>query len=306
MDKLRAIRMFCHAVEAKSFAATAHDLNIAPSVLSKAIAALEADLRFTLINRTTRRLSLTEAGADYYNACRQIILELEEAEVLARDGVVRARGTLRFGIHPAFRAALVQRLGEFAALHPEVRIETVVTNSPAALLDDGLDVVLAIGDLADSSFVVRRLGWTKVIACASPEYLDQQGRPEHPRDLERHRSVIPGRRDEESFARWTFIKDEEKGEADVPVAFVARDGIGIVDAAMAGLGVALIYDLSAAPLIQQGRLEPVLRHWSAGRKPVLAVLASRGNVPAKVREFLKFAQTLLSHSENSPPPDSPS
>ncbi|GEO18712.1 LysR family transcriptional regulator [Microvirga aerophila] len=297
MDKLQAIRLFCLAVEAKSFASTAHDLDIAASVVSKAIAALEADLRFTLFHRSTRRLSLTEAGATYYESCRQILTELEEAEALARDGVVRARGTLRFGIHPAFRVALVRKLSNFLRQNPEVRIETVVTNAPSALLDEGLDVVLAIGDLVDSTFVARQLGWTTLLTCASPAYLKEHGRPEIPRQLATHRAIIPGRRDEASFARWAFTRGTEREDVDVPVGFVARDGIGIVDAAAGGLGVSRIYDLSATPFLQAGTLEPVLADWACGRKPVYGVFPSRRNVPAKVRLFLDFAQTLLAQTE---------
>jgi LysR family transcriptional regulator, regulator for bpeEF and oprC len=299
MDKLQAIRLFCLAVEAKSFASTAHDLDIAPSVVSKAIAALETELRFTLFNRSTRRLSLTEAGASYYESCRQLLTELEEAEALARDGVVRARGTLRFGIHPAFRVAVVRKLGEFLRQNPEVRIETVVTNAPSALLDEGLDVVLTIGELGDSTFVARQLGWTTLLTCASPGYLKAQGRPEHPCNLAIHQAIIPGRRDEDSFARWTFSRGPERQDVEVPVAFVARDGIGIVDAAAGGLGVARIYDLSATSFLHAGTLETILPNWEAGRRPVYGVYPSRRNVPAKVRLFLDHVQQLLSEATSS-------
>ena len=101
MDKLRAMKFFCRTVEAKSFAAAAHALDVAPSVLSKVISALEADLRFTLFNRSTRRLSLTEAGSTYYDHCRRLLVEMEEAESIARAGAVQPTGMLRVGIHPA-------------------------------------------------------------------------------------------------------------------------------------------------------------------------------------------------------------
>lgn len=297
MDKLHAITLFRRAVEAGSFAAAASDLNVAPSVLSKAIAALEAELRVTLFNRTTRRLSLTEAGASYYEGCREVLAGLEEAEALVRGNVATARGTLRLGIHPAFRVALLQHLGGFLALHPEVTVEAVVTNAPAALLADGLDLVLAVGGLTDSSFVGRRLGWTALVACASPAYLAARGRPEHPRDLAGHRAVIPGRRDEGSILRrWTFERGAEREEVEVPVAFVARDGVGIVDAAIGGAGVARIFDLSAGPAIEAGALETVLPDWDSGRRPVHAILPGRRNVPTKVRAFLGFMEARMAHA----------
>ena len=293
MDKLRAITLFCRAVEARSFAAAAHDLDLAPSVLSKAIAALEADLRFRLFNRSTRRLALTEAGASYYESCRQLLSQLEEAEGLARDGVVRAQGTLRVGIHPVLRLALMQHLGEFLASHPEVSLETVVTNSPAALVDDGLDVVFAIAELADSGFIAHRLGWTRWVTCAAPSYLERQGRPQHPRDLTQHRALVPGRRDEPSSVRWTYTRGDERETVTLPAALVARDGIGLAEACTGGAGVARIYDLSAKPFLKAGCLEELLVEWSSGQMPAYAVLPSRRGTPAKVRLFLEFVGTLL-------------
>ena len=119
------------------------------------IAALEEDLQFTLLNRTTRRVSLTEAGAAYYDSCRQIIVEMEEAEALGRNGAMRPTGPLHVGIHPVFQISLCRRLGEFLAANPGVKIDLAHTNSPAALLEEGLDVMLRVGSIADSSFVAR-------------------------------------------------------------------------------------------------------------------------------------------------------
>jgi DNA-binding transcriptional LysR family regulator len=201
MDKLRAIKFFCRTVEAKSFASASHALDVPPSVLSKAIKGLETDLRFTLFNRSTRRLSLTEAGTAYYDYCRQLLLDMEEAETLAREGTVQPSGSLRIGYHPAFRYALCGRIGEFLAANSSVHVELAITNSPATLLDEGLDVVLRIGGMPDSSFMARELGRTALIPCAAPAYLDRCGRPLHPQELSRYQAIIPGRRDEEPFTR---------------------------------------------------------------------------------------------------------
>jgi LysR family transcriptional regulator, regulator for bpeEF and oprC len=293
MDKLRAIKFFCRAVEAKSFTAAAQALDVPPSVLSKAISSLEAELRFTVFNRSTRRLSLTEAGTAYYESCRQLILDMEEAEAHARDGTVRATGMLRIGFHPAFRTFLCRRIGEFLAANPSVTLELAITNSPATLLDEGLDVVLRIGEIPKSSFVARELGSTVLIPCAAPAYLDAWGRPSHPQDLRRHRAIIPGRRDEDPFTRWTFSRHDEQEVVVVPVVAVVREGIGMVDSVLAGVGVAQIYDVVAHHCIVDGSLEPLLKDWSYTRQPVYAVIPSRRNVPAKVRAFVDFARSLV-------------
>ena len=226
MDKLRAIKYFCRAVETSSFTSAARLLGVPQSVLSKTIAALEADLQFTLFNRSTRRISLTEAGAAYYDACRQLILDMEAAEARARDGSVQATGILRIGLHPVFQISLCNKIGEFLALNPGVTAELAHTNSPAALLEEGLDVLLRVGAVKDSSFVARELGSVELLVCASPGYLQQHGRPEHPRDLARHHSIIPGRHDEDSFIRWTFSNGADREVIKVPVRIAQLSQLG--------------------------------------------------------------------------------
>jgi DNA-binding transcriptional LysR family regulator len=293
MDKLRAIRFFCRVVEAKSFVAAAHLLNVPPSVVSRVISSLETDLKCTLFNRTTRRLSLTEAGAIYYERSRQLLLDLEESDTIAREGSARPSGTLRVGYHPAFRVLLLRRLGEYLGQNPSVDVELTIANSPSTLLDEGLDIVLRIGRVADSGLVATQLGWTSYVTCAAPAYLDRRGRPRHPSDLRGHLAVIPGRRDEESFARWTFTKGKNREIVTVPVCVVARDGVGLTDATIGQAGVAQLYDVSSAHHMANAELEPIISDWSSGRQAVYAILSGRKRVPAKVRSFMEFAHSLI-------------
>jgi LysR family transcriptional regulator for bpeEF and oprC len=295
MDKFRAMTLFCRAVETRSFASAATALEVPPSVVSRTISALESTLGCTLFNRTTRRLSLTEAGASYYERCRELLAEIEQIEALARDGTMRPTGILRVGYHPALRSPIVRSLNGFLAAHEGLSIEFTTTNAPAALLDDGLDIVLRVGPIPDSSFVARRLGSAALLTCAAPAYLARVGRPSRPRDLAGHRAIIPGRRDETSFAQWRFSRSGMKDElVDVPVGLVVRDGVGLADLTAEGAGIAQIYDTTACYYIADGRLEPILKQWSAGRQPVFAVVPSRRNVPAKVHAFLNFAASVLS------------
>ena len=293
MDKLRALKFFCRVVETRSFVSASHALNVPPSVVSRVISALESDLKCTLFNRTTRKLSLTDGGAAYYEHCRQLLIDSEEGDAIARQGAVKPTGTLRLGCHPSFRMWLGRSIGAFLSASPDVNVELVVTNSPTALLDDGLDVVLLIGRTADSSFIAKQLGWMPLVTCAAPRYLDQHGRPSEPRDLRNYRAVIPGRRDEESFTRWTFSKGAERQTVMVPVSLIIRDGIGLTDTAIGEAGVAQIYEIAARPHLHNGELERVLKDWSANRQPVYAVFPNRRNVPAKVRVFAEFAKSVL-------------
>ena len=153
MDKLRAMRFFCRVAEARSFAAAAKSLEVVPSAMSKVVAALEHDLGFRLMNRSTRGLSLTDEGAAYYEQCRQILQDIEEAEGVGRTGRASARGTLRIGMHPAMRYLAMIGMSRFLEDQPGLKVETVTTNAPATIANEGLDLVLHIGRLADSSLV---------------------------------------------------------------------------------------------------------------------------------------------------------
>ena len=129
MDKLRAMTFFCRTVEAKSFAAAAQSLGVVPSALSKVVSALERELGFSLLSRSTRSLSLTDEGAGYYGQCRQILADIDAAESVGRRGGTQARGTLRIGMHPGLRYAMMTRLQPFLDEHPDLKIETLITNS---------------------------------------------------------------------------------------------------------------------------------------------------------------------------------
>ena len=293
MDKLRALRFFVQAVESGSFAAAAHVLDVVPSALSKTITALERDLGFTLFNRSTRKLALTVEGETYYTRCRQALGELEDAEAVARGANVEPQGTLRVGMHPALRAVVLGQAGRLLEANPRLKLETLITNSPPALLGRGLDVVLCIGSLPDSTLIARQLGWARFVVCASPDYIRRWGEPKRPEDLVRHRAVIFARPDEEPNTRWEFIRGSERRVMSVPVGMVVRDGVGLVDAGAGGAGVLRPYEIAARHHIAAGSLRILMPEWSGTKHPVLAVFPKSRQIPAKVRAFLEFAQTLL-------------
>lgn len=295
MDKLHAIRLFCRTVEAKSFAAAAHAAGMVPSALSKAIAGLERDLGFKLMHRSTRKLALTEEGSAYYEHCRALLQGLEEVEAVARKGRSAATGTLRVGIHPALRYALFTQCGRLLDENPELKLETTITNTPGAVLDDGLDLVLRVGALPDSGLVSRQLGWTRSVVCASPAYLAACDEPRHPSELARHRALIYARRDEAPNTRWTFSRGAERVAVDVPVRFIARDGIGLADAVLGGGGVARPFDFAVRALLSRGAVRALLTDWCGERYAIYAVLPPSGRKPpAKVVAFLEHVQAIVS------------
>jgi DNA-binding transcriptional LysR family regulator len=300
VDKLRAIEFFCRVVEANSFAAAAHDLDTAPSVLSRAIVALEADLRTKLFNRTTRRLSVTDAGARYYEECKKIVGQLEEAEAAVRSGVTQPIGLIRAGMHPAIGSVFVDRAAEFFDQNPGLRVERTLTNKPSTLLENGLDVLFAVGELADSTLTVRKIGSSEIYICASPAYLEKHGRPDRPQDLERHRTIIPGRRDEVSFADWSFARGSVSHVVIAPAAFIDRDGSNLARAGVAGAGIIRIFEVSARVFLEQGTLIRLLPEWDCGSIPIHAVTPGRKNVPAKSRAIIEFVRTIIKPSAERP------
>lgn len=294
MDKLRAMHLFCRTVEGRSFAAAAQSLDLVGSALSKTVTALEQDLGFRLLNRSTRSLSLTEEGAAYYEQCRRILQEIEEVEAHGRGGRSQARGLLRVGMHPGLRFGMLTRLGAFLDQHPGVKVETVITNSPGAVIDDGLDLVLHIGRLADSSLVARQVGWARSIVCAAPGYLAASGTPRHPSGLAEHRAVIYGRRDEDRNTRWEFTRGTEQLAVDVPVRVVSRDGIGLMDAVLGGCGIARPFDVAAQHWLGTGEIVAVLPDWQGERHAISAVLSPQArSTSLKVLAYVDFAAELL-------------
>jgi LysR family transcriptional regulator for bpeEF and oprC len=288
------MKFFCRAVEAKTFAAAAKALNVVPSAMSKTIIGLEEELGFKLINRSTRQMSLTEGGAAYYARCRVVLEQIEEMETGGREGLRKLKGSLRVGMHPGLRYVVLPELGRFLDQHVDLQVETEITNSPAAVIDHRLDLMLHIGELGDSSLIARRIGWTRSVACASPAYLEAWGIPSHPDDLVRHRAVIYGRQDEEANTTWTFAKDTHVCHVEVPVAVIIRDGIGLVDAAIGGCGIARPFSIAVRRHLDGHQLKGVLESWSSLRHQVSAVLPSGSSKsPAKALAFIDFFASLV-------------
>lgn len=294
MDKLRTITYFLRVVEARSFAAAAQGVDLTPSALSRAVASLEHELGFALFNRSTRHLVLTDEGATYYDGCRRLLEELESVEHDAAAGRLQVRGQLRVGVHPALRNAVLAGLAAFLEQHTELSLEISLTNSPSAVLDQGLDIALRVGELADSGLVARPMGSVQFIVVASPDYLRTHGTPLQPDDLLRHRAVVYGRADEEPGNRWEFERGDERRSVAVPVRLIVRDGVGVVEAAIRGIGITRVYSLAVATPLVEGRLVPLLSGWTSARQPVHALYPRREHSPAKVRAFLDYSASVLS------------
>ncbi len=190
MDRLQAMQVFVQVVDTGSFTRAAEVLRLPKASVTTLVQGLEAHLRVKLLNRTTRRVSVTADGAAYYERCVRILAEVEETESALSRTRTAPHGRLRVDVPSSFgRRLLVPSLPEFFERYPEIRLEVGCTDRPVDLLEEGVDCVVRGGEQADSSLVARRVATYPFVTCATPAYLAQFGVPSHPRDLERHRCI---------------------------------------------------------------------------------------------------------------------
>jgi DNA-binding transcriptional LysR family regulator len=190
MDRVSWMLSFVKIVEHGGFSSAGRQLNLTTSVVTTHIKRLEERLDARLLNRTTRNVSLTEAGRAYYERCIQILSEIEEAEEAIQVLQSKPRGILRLNTSPAMPALLAPSVAEYADLHPDVTIHLTATSRMIDLVEQGYDLAIWYAAVPDSNLIIRRLASYRMVICASPEYLAKYGRPEHPSDLIKHNSVI--------------------------------------------------------------------------------------------------------------------
>lgn len=283
MDRLTADRMFAAVVEAGSFAAAAQRLSTSSGQASKLVSRLEAELGVRLLHRSTRALSTTEAGQAYYDRLRPILEEFDALAEEMRERGTSLRGRIRLTAPLTFGTL---RLGpilmDFARAHPGISLEVDLTDRLVSLVDEGFDLAVRVGRPRDSSLLARRLGETRVIAVASPAYLDGRGAPEGPQDLARHDCIIDTNSREP--LRWPLA-----GGTAVPVRgrLTFNNASLCLEAAEAGLGIASLPDFVATEALSAGRVLRVLEGEADVALPILALTPSGRHLPAKLRALIE-------------------
>jgi DNA-binding transcriptional LysR family regulator len=288
VDRFTALQSFAKVVESGSFARAAERLSLSTSALSRQVADLEAHLDVRLLNRTTRRLSLTEAGQAFYERCVQLLADLDEAEASVRPVTVEPKGTLRITCGVTFgERYLAPALAQFAALHPGIVFDLELSDRVIDLVEEGFDLAIRIGTIGPQTLVARRLGTTALVCCASPKYLHRRGTPRTPDDLAQHDclaytlAAVP--------QTWTFTSpDGTSRAAEVTIRHRANSGRMLTAMAAAGMGIVLEPDFIVAPDIGSGALMPVLPGYEPPRSPIAAVYPSRRHLSAKVRSLVDF------------------
>jgi DNA-binding transcriptional LysR family regulator len=306
MDRLHSMRVFARVVEQGSFASAARGLNLSPAVVTRLVADLEDHLGARLINRTTRRLALTDTGELYLERVRQILTEIDEAEALASAATSEPRGHLRVLSPPAFAVhQLAKHLPKFRAQYPRVTIELSVPG-PVETVDENFDVsIIQVGrPLADGDFVARMLARSEVIICASPEYLDQRGRPNHPDEMSEYDAMLPPFIREITLYHGPFDNDGPPGEAVTLAPARAALSTTHIDtmyaAALAGLGVAGLPSFVVEDALLEHALERVLPEWHLLTGTLYAAMPTRKHVPARTRAFVDFLVKTFGGRDEDP------
>jgi DNA-binding transcriptional LysR family regulator len=292
MDILPGMAVFAEVVEAKSFTGAARRLGMSKAAVSKQISRLEERLGARLLNRTTRKLSLTEVGAAFYERCARIVAEAEEAELAVTRLHETPRGTLRVDVPVDFGIQyLTPLLPAFMLANPELKVDISFNDRFVDLVDEGFDLAVRIGQLPDSSLIARKLAESGAVICAAPEYWDRHGRPSHPSELARHNCFAYSYL--ATGNEWRLKGAEGEISVRVSGTLRANNGNALRQAAVAGLGVVATPVFMACDDLRAGRLEPVLRDYEAPRRGIYAVYPHNRHLSAKVRVFVDYLAGAL-------------
>jgi DNA-binding transcriptional LysR family regulator len=296
MEDLGQIVTFVRVVRTGSFAAAARQLKLTGSVASKHVAKLEQELGMRLLNRSTRKLSLTEAGTAYYGHCQRIVEEVESSQRALAELKAMPQGLLRVTAPVPIAARLGPLLREFLARYPGIRLELDPSNRVVDLAAEGFDLALRVGRSRPPKLVARLLGGIHVQLCAAPAYIRREGTPRHPAELERHNclnmpAAMPG-------GVWPFVRDGRRLEVAVK-GTVQSDAVeALYDLALAGIGISLLPEGLVGADVRAGRLVTLLPDWRLETGASLyAVHLPTRHVAPKVRVFIDFlagqAEALL-------------
>ena len=298
MDKLRALSVFTTVVERGSFAAAADHLRLSRTAASRLVMDLEAELGARLLNRTTRRISLTPAGEAYASQARRILDQLEEADREASAQTLRPTGRLRVSAPMSFGVRhLAPRLKDYMTAHPEMQLDLVLNDRQVDLADEGFDLAIRIGRLGESALIAKRLARCRMVLCAAPSYLRDHGRPKGLSDLADH--ITLGYPYWSGRNAWTFTSpDGEPVRVSVQNQIWSNNGDALLNAAISGLGITLQPDFIIYQAIESGEVVELFDDFKPAQMDVHALYTSRSFMPVRIRSFIDYLTT--SFAENAP------
>ena len=289
MDKLSAMNLYCHIVESGQLSIAADNLNLSKGTVSKQLAKLEAHLGGRLLNRTTRRLTPTEAGIAFYERAKQILESVKEAECAVTGLTTEPHGTLKINAPMSFGGHyLGELLAKYQKKYPKMKINLTLHDRQIDLVEEGYDLALRIATLKDSTLIVRKLATCHIVMCASPDYLQKNGRPKTPSDLKNHPCLLYAYSD--SVKNWEVEnKDGKKQQIQVKGPLYANNGSLICDALINGMGIACLPTFIIGDAIRKRTAEIILDDWRPPPKDISLLYPSNRHLSAKVRTFVDLA-----------------
>lgn len=286
MDAVSDLGFFVLLAKCATLARAAQQLGVTPPTVSKRLAALEQRLGVRLMNRTTRRISLTAEGEAYLAEGSRLLNELnvlEQTVAGARAvprGLLRVHATLGFG-----RRHIVPAVSRFVQAHPEVEVQLHLSDQPINMVEQGFDLTIRFGDIPDSRLTVRTIAFNRRLICAAPQYLEKAGEPSHPADLQAHDCIII-RESDETYGTWHLAQGTRVETIKVRGRVSTNDGESALSWALDGHGILLRSEWDAAPYLRSGRLRHVLQDWTLPSANIVAVYPTRQNLSARTRAFV--------------------
>lgn len=289
MDTLKAMKLYCYIVDAGQLSIAADQLNLSKGAVSKQLAKLETHLGGRLLNRTTRRLTPTEAGISFYERAKVILESVKEAECVVTGLTVEPSGTLKINAPMSFGFShMGELLAKYQHKYPKVTIDITLHDRQIDLVEEGYDLALRIATLKDSSLIARRIAPCHIVMCAAPAYLEKHGEPQTPNDLKNHQCLLYAYSD--SVKYWTFRSaDGKKRQVPVHGSLTTNNGNLICDALVNGMGIAPLPTFIIGDAIRKGDAKIILDDWRPQVEDISLLYPSSKHLSAKVRAFVDMA-----------------
>ena len=300
MDQIQAMRIFVRVVEAGTFTRAADSLNLPKATVTKHVQALEERLRVKLLNRTTRRVTVTPDGAAYYDRTVRLLTDLDDIEASMTNARANPRGRLRIDVGTSVAQLLIiPQLAEFHARYPDIQVDLGVSDRTVDLIGDNVDCVIRGGELSDQSLVARRIGNLEFITVAAPAYLERKGTPTHPLEIEeKHASVIYFSPQSGRHYPLEFRRGDESIDITGPYQLSVNESNAYVTSIVAGLGIGQITSWQAQRYLDTGILVQLLPDWTQPLLPVYVVYPPNRHLSAKVRAFVDWAAELFQREDH--------
>lgn len=294
MDKLHAMRVFVRVAEANSFSKAADTLGLPRASITTTIQNLEAALGIRLLQRTTRSLSLTVDGAAYLEGATRVLAEVDEIESTLSSSGNTPKGRLRVDMPGSIgRLVIIPSIHEFHKRYPDIDVMIGLSDRPIDLIQEGVDCVIRVGDLGDSSFIARRIGATQPVTCASPAYLAEHGEPKSLDDLRAHVAVNYFGRQTGRIVNLCFRRDGQTQEVALKSVVAVNDADAYVTCGLEGLGILQPGRFMVLPHLRRGALCEILPDWRPPLQPISAVYPHNRHLSAKVRVFVDWVAGLF-------------